>query len=389
MLVSRRIEMTKEITIGEKIVVKSEVLGEDRIVLVRYPKNYEVSNKKYPVLFLLDAEFFFYQAIAAVEFLSECGYISIKPIPEMIVVGIVNVDRNRDYTPTFAPKQREVLEFPTSGKAEKFLEFLKMELIPLVEEKYRTHPFRILAGWSLGGLLTIHSFLYHPDLFSSYLSISPSLWWDEDLYIERTKSLLSQGKVFDKPLIVTIGSEEGGDIGRSVRDGFIPLLTSHSKKSSKFKAVELPLENHTFGPYRALYEGMKVLYSDDIIPQEIINKGLDAVNSFYENLSKKYGYEVLIPESTYSQIASSMYRQGKESQALEVAKTYVQEYPESSYAHYYVGTRYLKAQIIELAIEYVGKALEIELNQFVPDSEKIFAYNLRMQEIKGISSTKR
>jgi predicted alpha/beta superfamily hydrolase len=380
--------MTKEIVVGEKIVVKSEVLGEDRIVLVRCPKNYEVSNKKYPVLFLLDAEFFFYQAIAAVDFLSECGYISPKPIPEMIVVGIVNVDRNRDFTPTFAPKQREVLEFPTSGKAEKFLEFLEMELIPLVEEKYRMHPFRILAGWSLGGLLAIHSFLYHPDRFSAYLSISPSLWWDEDLYVERTKSLLSQGKVSDKPLIVTIGSEEGGDIGRSVRDGFIPLFADHSKKSSKFKAVELPLEDHTFGPYRALYEGMRALYSDDIIPQEIIDKGLDAVKSFYENLSKKYGYEVLIPESTYSQIASSMYRRGKEPQALEAAKTYLQEYPESSYAHYYVGTRYLRAQLIELAKEFVEKALEIELNQFVPDSEKIFAYNLRMQEIRGIISTK-
>ncbi len=379
--------MTKEIIVGEKIVIKSEVLGEDRIVLVRCPKNYEVSNKKYPVLFLLDAEFFFYQAIAAVEFLSECGYISPKPIPEMIIIGIVNVDRNRDYTPTFAPKQREVLEFPTSGKAEKFLEFLKMEIIPLVEDKYRTHPFRILAGWSLGGLLTIHSFLYHSDLFSTYLAISPSLWWDEDLYVARTKSLLDQGKVSDKSLIVTIGSEEGGDIGRSVRDGFIPLLTSHSKKISKFKAVELPLENHTFGPYKALFEGMRALYSDDLIPQEVIDKGLDAVNSFYETLSKKYGYEVLIPESTYSQLASSMYKQGKESQALELAKTYVQKYPESSYAHYYVGTRYLRAQLIELAEEHVGKALEIELNQFVPDSEKIFAYNLRMQEIKDISST--
>ncbi|MFW9850663.1 MAG: alpha/beta hydrolase-fold protein [Candidatus Thorarchaeota archaeon] len=380
--------MIKEIVVGDRIVVKSEVLGEDRIVLIRCPKNYQVSDKKYPVLFLLDAEFFFYQTIAAVEFLSECGYISPKPIPEILIVGIVNVDRNRDYTPTFAPKQREVLEFPTSGKAEKFLEFLKLELIPLVEEKYRTHPFRILAGWSLGGLLTIHSFLYHSDLFSAYLSISPSLWWDEDLYVERTKTLLSQEKVSDKPLIVTVGSEEAGDIGRSVRDGFIPLLRSHSKKISNFKAVELPHENHTFGPYKAFYEGIRVLYSDDIISQDIIDNGLDAVNSFYENLSKKYGYDVLIPESTYSQVASSLYRQGKESDALKVAKTYLQEYPESSYAHYYVGTRYLRAELIELALEYVEKALEIESNQFVPDSEKIFTYNLRMQEIKDINSTK-
>ncbi len=375
--------MTKKIVVGEKLVIKSKVLGEDRAVLIRCPKNYGATDRKYPVLFLLDAEFFFQQAIAAVEFLSECGYINTKPIPEMIIIGIVNVDRNRDYTPTFAPKQREILDFPTSGKAEKFIEFLRKELIPLIEEKYRTHPYRILTGWSLGGLLTIHSFLYHPELFSAYLAISPSLWWDEDLYVERTKSLLSQRKVSDKPLIVTIGSLEGGDIGRSVREGFIPLLTSHLKMSSQFKGVELPLENHSFGPYKAIYEGLRVLYSDDIIPEEIIDKGLDAVYSFYENLSKKYGYKVPIPESTYSQLASSMYTKGKRSQALEVAKAYVQEYPESSYAHYYVGIRYHKDQLVELAEEQIGIALEIELNQLIPDSEKIFIYNLKMQEITG------
>ena len=376
------IAITKEIVVGEKIVVKSNVLGEDRAVLVRWPKNYHITDKKYPILILLDAEFFFYQAIAAVEFLSECGYISTKPIPEMIIVGVVNIDRNRDYTPTFAPKQREVLEFPTSGKAEEFLEFLEKELIPLVDEKYRTHPFRILAGWSLGGLLTIHSFLYHSELFSAYLAISPSLWWDEDLYVERTKSLLSQGKVSDKPLIVSIGSLEGGDIGRSVRDGFIPLLTSQLKKSSRFKAVELPQEDHNFGPYKAFLAGLRALYSDDLIPEEIIDKGIDAVNSYYENLSEKYGYKVLTPESTYSQLASSLYKQDKKSQALEVAKAYLQEYPESSYAHYYVGIRYLKEQLIELAEEHLRKALEIELSHFVPDSEKIFIYNYMMQEIK-------
>ncbi|MFW9908842.1 MAG: alpha/beta hydrolase-fold protein [Candidatus Thorarchaeota archaeon] len=366
--------------------MKSKILGEDRIVLIRCPKNYEVTDKKYPVLFLLDAEFFFQQAVASVEFLSECGYIGTKPIPEMIIVGIVNVDRNRDYTPTFAPKQRGGLEFPTSGGADRFLEFLEKELVPMLEEEYRTHPYRILAGWSLGGLLTIHSFMYHSELFSAYLAISPSLWWDEDLYVERAKSLLSQKKVSDKPLIVTIGSLEGGDMGRSVRDGFIPLLKSNLKEGSRFKVVELPSEDHIFGPYKAIFEGLRALYSDYVISEEIIDSGLDTIYSFYKKLSEKYGYEVSIPESTYSQLVSSMHRQGKKAEALEIAETYVQEYPNSSYAHYCVGNRYLKEQLIELAEDYVRKALEIESSQLVPDSERIFIYNLRMQEIRDKKS---
>jgi predicted alpha/beta superfamily hydrolase len=77
----------------------------------------------------------------------------------MIIIGIINVDRNRDYTPTYAPNQKGGLEFPTSGKAEKFLEYLKSELFPYIESNYKTQPYRILAGWSLGGLFTVYTFL--------------------------------------------------------------------------------------------------------------------------------------------------------------------------------------------------------------------------------------
>ena len=98
----------------------------------------------------------------------------------MIIVAIVNVDRNRDYTPTYAPKQKGGLEFPTSGKADKFLEFLKSELFPYVESNYRTQPYRIITGWSLGGLFTVFTYLEHPEYFSAYLAISPSLWWDNE-----------------------------------------------------------------------------------------------------------------------------------------------------------------------------------------------------------------
>ena len=158
------------IVIGERITISSKILNEDRQILVRLPQDYEYSAKKFPVLYVLDGEFFFYQAIGAVQFLSECSYIYNNPIPEMIIVAIINIDRNRDYTPTYAPNQLGSLYYPTSGKADKFLEFLEKELIPEIDIRYRTQSFRALAGWSFGGLFTVHTFINNPELFSAYLA---------------------------------------------------------------------------------------------------------------------------------------------------------------------------------------------------------------------------
>ena len=374
--------MSEKLVIGEKIVLKSEILGEDREILIRTPKGFENSTEKYPVLFLLDAEYFFQQTNSAIEFLSECGYINTQIIPQMVVVGIVNVDRNRDYTPTYAPEQLETLKFPTSGKAEKFLKFMEKELFPFVEENYRIQPFRILAGWSLGGLLAVHTYLEHPDLFSAYLAISPSLWWDGDLYVDKIKKFLTHRKLSNKPMVTTIGSLEGGDIGRSVRDGFIRLMVEENDVELAFQFTEIPDENHSLVPYKAFFEGLKLLYSDWIPSDKVISSGINGIEGFYQKLSKKYQYQIRIPESVYIRYSNFISRQGKGDEALEITKKYVQEYPQSSFAHFYLGARHERLGEFNLAIDNFKIAIEMEKKMLLPESEKLIAYRLNLQNVE-------
>jgi predicted alpha/beta superfamily hydrolase len=158
----------EKIIIGEKLKISSKILNEDREVLIRVPKDYDYSDTKYPVLYVLDGEFFFQQVNGVVTFLSECSYIYNKPIPEMIVVAIINIDRNRDYTPTYAPNQLGSLYYPTSGGAERFFNFLEKELIPEIDSQYRTQSFRTLAGWSFGDYLR---YIHTPISLTSFLHI--------------------------------------------------------------------------------------------------------------------------------------------------------------------------------------------------------------------------
>ena len=373
---------SEEIIIGNKITIHSKILNENRKILIRLPEGYNRSKQKYPVLYLLDGEFFFLQATSAVQYLSELGYIRNQPISQMIVVGIVNVDRNRDYTPTYAPKQKGGLEFPTSGKAEIFLKFLNSELFPYIESNYRTEPYRILVGWSLGGLFTVYTFLEHPDNFSAYIAISPSLWWDGDLYVNKTKTLIENNKIQKRKIAVTVGSLEGGDIGRSVRDGFIPLMTNKFGKKGFFKTIEIPNEGHSYGPYKALYEGLKLIYSDWQMPNDLLEGGIAAIKTFYKKLSKEYGYVIDVPEAAYSNLVNYVYNQVSTEAAVETAKLYVKAYPESSYAYYRLGLFSYLSGKLEAAKENLQKALNLENKTPNPDSERIVTYTINLHKVE-------
>jgi len=369
---------SEKILMGEKITIHSDVLGENRKILIRLPKDYEKNKKKYPVLYICDAEFFFHQTISAVQYLSECEFIRNHQIPQMIIVGIINVDRNRDYTPTYAPVQGQS-RFPTSGKAKEFLKFLKAELFPFIEEKYKAHPYRILSGWSLGGLFTVHTFLEHPELFSAYIAISPSLWWDNQMIIKKTDSMIKEKTISRKPLVVTLGSSEGSGMKGPVKNMFANKMNNRSNMDLSFSFVEIPQENHAYVPLKAIYEGLKILYQDWVMPAAVAKKGLGAIKAFYNDLSKKYGYQVIIPESAYTQLIGSV---ATHKEALKMALLYAEKYPNSSYAHFILGFRYERLGNLKVAERCLLKAIELENNRDEPDSERLLSYNLRLKSIK-------
>lgn len=375
----------EQITAGEKITFRSDVLGEERRIFVRLPEGYETSERMYPVLYLMDGEFFFQQGVAAVQFLSETAYIRqqsrIYPIPQMIVVGVVNVDRNRDYTPTHAPRQGQA-RFPTSGGAGEFQRFLETELFPLIEDRYRAQPYRALAGWSLGGLFTVHTFLDRSDLFSAYIAISPSLWWDNQLVVQKADSLRRVGAITGKPLVVTLGALEGTGMSGPVRDGFVAMFEEEPSDEAAVTYVEIPGEIHIYVYYKALLEGLRALYSEWVMPNSILAGGLEAVEDFYEGLSARWGYQVDIPEAAYSQLASALAGQGDQDSALEITNLAVQRYPHSSLAHYRLGRLLHRMGDLDSARESYLRALELETGYREPDSERLLAIQSRLRDLE-------
>src|SRR5215218_9852949 len=187
--------------------IKSTVLGEDRVILVRTPVGYETNKVSYPVLYMTDGDAHMGHTASTIEFLTQNGRIS-----DLIIVGVTNTDRTRDLTPAKSSNKNPAgeLRFPTSGGADKFLKFFETELIPEIEKQYRVQPYRILAGHSLGGLFAVHSMISKPGLFNSYVAVSPSLQWENGEALKRAEEFLKNQKEMKVTLFVSLGNEQGG-----------------------------------------------------------------------------------------------------------------------------------------------------------------------------------
>ena len=156
--------------------LRSDV-GSDYLIYIAWPQQ-PPPPEGYPILYLLDGSESF--AIAA-EYQNRLGsYAGRAP---GIVVGIGYPDasrRNFDYTPAVPEGVQLVPGMGPTGGAEPFLDFLANKVIPLVEAGHSVDANRrTLAGYSLGGLLTLQALFKRPDLFQTYVASSPSIWFGE------------------------------------------------------------------------------------------------------------------------------------------------------------------------------------------------------------------
>ncbi|HEX6718552.1 MAG TPA: alpha/beta hydrolase-fold protein [Pyrinomonadaceae bacterium] len=339
----------------QKLTLKSAVLGEDRIVLVRTPVGYETNKVSYPVLYMTDGDAHMGHTASTVEFLTRNGRIS-----DLIVVGVTNTDRTRDLTPVKSTNKNAAgeLQFPTSGGADNFLKFFETELIPQIEKEYRVQPYRILAGHSLGGLFAIHAMISKPGLFNSYVAVSPSLQWENGEELKRAEDFLKNQKEMKVTLFASIGNEPGA-IGESF-DRFKDLLSKTNIKGFDWQAERMADEDHGSVVLRSHYYGLRKIYEGWQAPRDpqsgAVSGGLQGAEAHYKKLSEKFGYSIPVPENLINQIGYQLLFEGKSDEAIAVFKTNVDRYPASANVYDSLAEAYERGGKIDLAEPLYDKA---------------------------------
>lgn len=323
------------IAIGEALVLPSPVLGEERRILVSTPADYGRNQGRYPVLYLTDGDAHLTHTRGTVDFLARNGL-----MPNLIIVAIPNTNRTRDLTPTRALRpmpdgsRREV---PHSGGAGRFLDFFEKELFPYVEANYRTSPYRIFAGHSLGGMLALHILLERPGLFNAYVSVSPALDWDDKLILRRAAEALKPHKEFRKTLFVTMGDEEAGEPRPNSFDRLQVLLKSVKAKGFSWEARPMPEEDHGSVVLRSPYWGLRKVFEGWRLPLDRQSRtfqgGLADIQSHYAGLAERLGYPVDVPEQPINQVGYQFLGQKDFDKAIAVFRYNLALHPASANAH--------------------------------------------------------
>jgi uncharacterized protein len=355
--------------------IQSLTLKEPRQVLIYSPSTDKTSKVRYPVLYILDGPSFFEAFTGMVRYLSACG-----KIPQMIIVGIANTDRVRDLTPTHAihwsDGEKDEKALSTSGGGEAFTSFLEQELTPHIDSLYPTAPYRMMVGHSLEGLLVLNTLMNHPNLFTAYVTIDPTLWWDQRLMLKKASTVLAQTDYSGKKIFFasantlpevrdTLGIEQ--DTAHStvhVRDNlaFRQLLSTNKRNHLVFNWKYYPDDNHASVPFIAGYDALRALFKGYELPKELNDPELNAafVSQHYQSVSTLLGYQVLPPESTINILGYENLSTKRYQQAYDYFRTNVANYPQSFNVYDSLGDYYLAVGDTKQAAASFKKALSMK-----------------------------
>lgn len=245
------------VVLGQSYAIASTALGETRQVNVYVPADYAASGKSYSVLYLIDGGVD--QDFIHIAGLSQHASISAS-FREMIVVGIATKDRRRELT--FPATSDETLrkDYPTHGESAKFRAFIADEIKPWVERSYRTDGQDVVIGESLAGLFVIETFLKQPTLFDGYISVDPSLWWDNGALTRQARELVSaqSGDVGDRALYMAVAEGEPGM--RLPQAGMAQALRAAPGLSLTYEVMDD--EQHSTIYHRAALMALRKLFAN-------------------------------------------------------------------------------------------------------------------------------
>lgn len=370
----------EQIVIGEKFKIQSEILSEEREYWISLPTSYKdelISYKQYPILIILDGNTHFSFVTSIVNSMSS-GNTDKREIPEMIVVGILNVNRERDFTPDKIVTKRE----NQTGGGDNFLSFIENELIPKLDSEFRTVPYRVLVGHSLGGLITAHSYLQENSLFNSYISIDPSFGtWNEKVMDEKVSSI--QNKVLSRPLYVATAN--WGRRNLRNRDRHIRFFESLNSKTNNLNAYHkyYPSKNHSSVVLPAFYDGLNFIFKGYSKSYREVND-IEKFKNHYKELSINHSYEFKPPEELVNRIGYYLMRSNEPSVKQEALKFFnlnAENYPQSFNVFDSLGEAYNNLGNKKEAIENFKKSLELN-----PDNEN--ALNM-LNKLKNTDGNKR
>ena len=324
-------------------------------VEVLLPQDYQSSDKTYPVLFTTAGQNRLNMMIPMLDWLTHVDW---SPIPQLIVVTVPTINEG-------------VEMFKDDGASGKFdsatAKWLGKTLIPFVNNKYRTQPFRILESFSSYGNFPLYVFQQHNEMFHSYISISPALVLNQYSLIDDFKTLKLKTKK-TKSLFVSLGNfEQNKPLFRELKAN-TKHLPEQINKTFKDHSQDFYLQP----PITAMIDALVEIFSDrtpkiDTLKLLHDNDGIQGIDNYFLKLQEKYGADI----SSVSSIETLAFHFAKSNDrtAITLMKIIIKRNPDNVLYKMHLAEIYsdlsLNAQAKSTLLEAISQAKQQNDNEVV------------------------
>jgi predicted alpha/beta superfamily hydrolase len=221
----------------EILKIDLKILNETRVITIWTPPSYAKSDNSFPVLYMPDGGIGedFPHIANTISVLIDKGKIT-----PLILVGIENTDRHRDLTgPSTVEAEAEIA--PLSDGSSEFRKFIRTELFPEIESRYRVNNKKAIVGESLAGLFIVETFFLEPEMFDIYLAMDPAIYWNDHDLVRKAAERLNSFP--DRPVKLWFAGSDAWDIAEYT-DKLAEIFKKEAPEQVTWSYLPQPKEHH-------------------------------------------------------------------------------------------------------------------------------------------------
>jgi len=326
------------IRVGINYTIKSSILNQDRAIQIYVPDGYSDSTREYPVLYILDGQWYFLSGVAV-----QAAMKTPRAIPEMIVVGITTSNPSR--TKLFGDEN------------ETFTDFLVEEVIHHVDSNYRTSDERVIFGWEAAAYYLSNLILQKSEIFDGAIITNGGYASEE----------IVKGFTSEKDIYLFIANSKKDIYYINATEAFHEVLKDNAPKNLAWKYRLFNDEVHESLGHLAMYKGLKYFYHNyhspvfESIQQYIDLGGMHYLTTYFEERSERFGMSKQINNDTKDALIWLAWKRNN----FEYFTLFMTEFEEvlktkryaSAYWQNRFGQFYLKHKDYQNAIKYFEAGL--------------------------------
>jgi predicted alpha/beta superfamily hydrolase len=338
---------------------QSSKLAESRELKILIPRGYDPeANIEYPLVIVLDGDYLFEPVVGNIDYQSYWD-----DMPSCIVVGINQAEtRNKDFS--FSEDN-----FLPAHDSASFFEFIGMELIPYIEDKYSASDFRIVIGHDLSAnFLNYYLFKEYP-LFRAYISLSPDIAPFLETRLQEKLSTIDYDlfyymatadtdvKALRERILVT------DEILATIDNPKFHYRFDDFEDANHYSLVGLGIPkaiNQIFTLYKPI---SRVEYTENVLTYEA--GPYEYFVKKYQDIETFYGFQKSPIENDIRAIAAASKKLNDMESLENIAKLAKKEFPQSMISAYYMGMYYEEEGNIKKALQYYQSGLLLDPSEFI------------------------